>query len=294
MIKYIFSKKILYFLSKIGYDTRHMNLAKPETTEERIISLLLKNSLSGAELLAILDISGKKITKQALYNVLRKLIQDEIVVKHAKIFSLSRLWLQNMANLFTSAQDRYGIELEKNDFLSIHEGDKISYTFKNPYEADQFWGHAFDILIDKTPVEVPIVLYNPHQWFLLVRTDSEYQLLERISKEGKKLHNHIGSSNALDRYVEKYFDLPGLQYVINEQGSFEARNYYINIFNNYIIEVYIDEKVAEEIDRFYEQYTDFDKIAEKKLQSIVSQGKTRLVISRNSKKADRLRALIEL
>ncbi len=270
-----------------------MNLTKPETTEERIISLLLKNSLSGVELLEILDVSGKKITKQALYSVLRKLIQDEIVVKHAKMFSISRLWLKNMANMFTSAQDRYGIELEKNDFLSLHEGDKISYTFKNPYEADQFWGHAFDILIDKTPLEIPIVLYNPHQWFLLVRKDSEYQLLERISKEGKKLHNHVGSSNALDRYVEKYFNLPGLQYVMNEQGYFEARNYYINIFNNYIIEVYIDEKVAEEIDRFYEQYTDFDKIAEKKLQSIVSQGKTKLIISLNTKKADRLRGLIE-
>lgn len=269
-----------------------MNLINPESIEEHIIHNLSNQSLSGVQLLKMFALIDKAITKQALYHNLRKLLEQEIIVKHGKMFSISRLWIQGMAHFFLVTQNNYGIESEKNDFIAIKDGDKISYVFKNPYEADQFWGHVFDMLIDKTPKEVPIVLYNPHQWFLLVRTDSEYQLLKQSSNQGKKLYNYIGGSEILDRYVEKYFDLPGLKYTILDHALFEARNYYVNIFGNYIIEVFIDEKVAEEIDRFYKESIKFDKKAEDKLRSIIYQGKTKLVISHNSKKAKRLREFI--
>jgi hypothetical protein len=75
------------------------------------------------------------------------------------------------------------------------------------------------------------------------------------------------------------------------EGLFEARNYYLNIFGDYTIEARIDEKTAERVDRLYEEATQWDNSVEGKLRGLVSEGKTVITISRNKKKADKLKKL---
>ncbi len=81
---------------------------------------------------------------------------------------------------------------------------------------------------------------------------------------------------------------------MSEKPLFEKNNYYLNIFGDFIIEAQLDADITNQIDRFYKETLSFDETAKSKLQKIVEgKGKNKLTISRNKRKADKLRAIFK-
>ena len=80
---------------------------------------------------------------------------------------------------------------------------------------------------------------------------------------------------------------------MTEEVLFEARNYYLNIFGDYIIEARIDEKVAEKVDELYKTHTKVTDETTKLLTSLLTQGKTIITITRSKKKADKLKKVFK-
>ncbi len=268
-----------------------MNMSHPTTLEEVIIEKLAGNTASGKQLLAAARNLKVTLTKQALYVVLRRLLATEVVVKHGTTYSLSNVWLDQMAVFFAKAQERYGSQQKGADFLMLGNGDKISYSFKNLNETDGFWGHAFDVLADVMPADEPIFIYNPHEWFLYARQKNETHLFNKLKGDKRQLWLTIGSRDPLDVYAKQFFDGQYLQYHMNDKTLFEKRNYYLNIFGDYIIEATTDPETALHIDEFYKNTTVYDENVIPALQKIVSRGKTKLTISRNNRKAKKLKGL---
>jgi hypothetical protein len=268
-----------------------MDLDKPQSIEEVVLASLGNKALTGEALLLKAQIIKPSFTKQALYQLLRKLIDRETVVKHGKQFSLSHIWILKMNDFFSLAQKQYGIgEQGGNDFFALNDGDKISYSFKSPAEADKFWGHAFNILAG-TLKDEPLYIYNPHEWFFFARKESETFLFNKLQKQNQQVWLLCGGATALDKYTAKYFDGKILQYHMDSEEIFEARNYYLNIFGDYIIEARLDERVAEKVDNFYETHKEVNTSTIQILTNLLNTGKTILTISRNKKKADKLKKI---
>lgn len=269
-----------------------MDFISPKTVEEIILQKLSVRALSAESLLLEAQVFKSGFTKQALYQTLRKLMDREIVVKHGKKFSLSQPWILKMNDFFSIAQKQYGIgEQGGNDFLSLSDEDKISYSFKSPAEADRFWGHAFNIL-GGTLQNEPLYIYNPHEWFFFARKESEKFLFTELQKNKQQVWLLCGGTTALDKYTAKYFDGSVLQYhMITKTELFEARNYYLNIFGDYLIEARIDEKTAEKVDALYDETKVWSEEVERKVATLVTQGKTTITISRNKKKSDKFKKL---
>ncbi len=267
---------------------------KPKTIEDYILSLLQKGSLGTGELLKQIQAERAGTTKQALYQILRKLKVDEVVIMRSKQVSLSHIWINKMADYFTSAQRAYTAhEKPSEDFLSLGDGEKISYTFKSPAHTDMFWGHAFGILAEVTGGE-PLYIYNPHEWFILAREESEKTLFNELKEKKKQIYMLIGHNDTMDISSKKEFENEFTQYYASEKKLFPKENYYLNIFGDYVIEAWIDENVASKIDSFYKETKVFDEIAEKKIKSIVEQkGKNKLSILRNKRKAEKLKNLFK-
>jgi hypothetical protein len=266
-----------------------VSLINPTTVEEAIIATLAGKAASGAQLLESARGIKKTLTKQALYVVLRRLIAEEVVVKHGTQFSLSNVWLGKMADFFARAQERYGVRTEGVDFLNLQDGDKISYAFKSPHEADRFWGHAFDVLADIT--KEPVYIYNPHEWFILARQESELHLFNTLKDQSRQLWLLVGNSDPIDAYAKRFFDGAYLQYHTLEKPLFERGNYYLNIFGSYIIEASIDPETAKKVDELYKKTQVFDESIIPALQVLVAKGKTKLTISKNTRKAVKLKKL---
>lgn len=271
-----------------------MNILKPQSIEEYIISFLQKESRSGPELLELIRKHRSGTTKQALYAALRKLRAAEIVVIHNMRISLSSIWVTKMAEFFTLAKHFYTKTVTADEgFLNLQDGDRVTYSFKNPNITDIFWAHAVDILCEITPIPEPYYIYDPHEWFMLAR-ETEEPLLKKIGLTGRQVLILVGGATFLDKMIIKKFENTAAQYHPTNELIFDKRNYYVNIFDDFIIEAYLDETTAKRIDDFYSTTTTWNnekKILLKKI--IADEGKNKLVISRNRKKAEKLKRIFK-
>lgn len=268
-----------------------MNIEKPEKIEEFVLKLLADGPLPAMALVKKISFLRLRATKQAVYSALRKLKKAEIVVIHGKIVSLNSLWISKMSDFFAEARHKYSMgSAETEGFLALEDGDKITYNFKNPEIADAFWGHAFDILagiMDKTE---PIYIYNPHEWFLLAREESETALFKRITEEKRQILVTTPGQTGLDKYAKKFFDGTYAQYYMAAHHLFKKPNYYVNIFGDYVIEAYIDEKTENHIEKFYKNHSVFNDETRKEIQNIIAtQGRNKISISKNKDKAEKLK-----
>lgn len=263
---------------------------KGQKIEDIIIECLVSGPQETASLLEAINVKRSGTTKQAVYKALRHLRSDEVVVQTRGEVALSSIWLKKLADFTEQARLNYSMNDQPSlDFLALKNGEKIVYWFKSFEATDIFWGHAFDILLDNTPKSAPVFIYNPHEWFLLARPESEIFLFNRFKTINRKLFLIAGNRDALDVDAAKYFDNETTSYYASPEVLFEKSNYYVNVFNDYLIEVLLDPKVSELIDQFYKKTTSLTDAAKSELLDIIKRkGRNKLVIYRNERKAQKI------
>lgn len=274
-----------------------MNLFPKHSLESSIIVLLQKQSWIIVELITELKKIRPKLSKQAVYQVLRNLKKSEIVIVGSKTVSLSSLWIDRMYEFFAAAKYSYeGVNSNDSlteNFLKMEDGDRIVYEFKNPAATDIFWGHASNILRSIMPTNTPMLIYEPHNWFLLARESIEREIMDRSAAEGHPFYVYIPATTLLDKYTKSLFSKPHSCHL--ENIHYFKENFYINTHGDYIIEVVIDPKTQSQIDKFYNTYTTWDADAASEIKRIVShmKGRNKLTISRNAKKAEKYKKIFK-
>jgi hypothetical protein len=153
------------------------------------------------------------------------------------------------------------------------------------------WGHAFMLLLERTHKEIPVMIYNPHSWFPIVRYVSEKTIFQSLFDNGYRAYFSFAGKGELDRDICKKFVEPiGHSFSTGVELGFK-KGKYLNVVGDYIIEVELDESVAEDIDKYFTKYPTLQEADAKELQAIVARrGRNRLILSRNFKKAHRLRS----
>lgn len=233
-------------------------------------------------------------TKQGVYAAIRKLRRGEKITVHGGRVSLNTVWIEQMLEYFAVAQHNYSEKfIRDNGFAYLNEGEKVQYLFRNPVLADTFWSHALLILSNSIPPDKDLFFYCPHEWFLLAREKSELTLLRSISSRGRRLIETIGHRTKLDYYVVKEFQRARMSYDLLASPLFKQTNYYVNVMGEYLIEVYLDKRIAGKLHDFFLSAPGWSMDAKNKLDRIIlAPGKIRIVISKNSKKSARLAALL--
>ena len=269
--------------------------SKIKKIEDLILEALVQGPQNTLILIHKVQIERPKTTKQAVYKALRVLQKNETIVQNREDASLSSLWLKKLMDFTERAELNYKSSDRPNiNFLSLRQGEKISYTFKTFEATDMFWAHAFDVLADVTPGRSPLFLYNPHEWFLLARPESETYLFDRTAQSGKNIFLISGNNDPLDMYVSKYFDGDKKQYYASPKVLFQKSNYYVNVFDDFLIEVLLDPKISDALDEVYKTTKVFDEtIKAKMIEIIKASGKNKLVITRNRRKADQVRRVFK-
>lgn len=268
---------------------------KPKNIEELILSHLQKGSVVILKLIEQIKKDRPNTTKQGVYATLRKLKKEEKVLIHNGQTSLNIKWVQQMSEYFAKTQYYYTHhDTGDGNFISLNDREKIEYYFQNPVVADTFWTHALYILLDLTPQESPLFLYNPHEWFLITRSENETALIKDVKEKGRLFLVTVGDKSPLDKAVSGDFDGINSQYYMSEKPFFKKKNYYINTLGEFIIEVWIDNLIAEKIEGIYRKSKNLTAEVKEELTKILEmKGRTKIVISRNSKKSERLQKMFK-
>lgn len=259
---------------------------------KQIITELVTGSKNSAVLVA--KVAGAHdCSVQSVYAVLRKLREQGIVLLNKKLLTLNIVWVEEQSELLKRARDTYLESTDSGTFSieTLEEGDRVTYQFKNPVLLDEMWGHTFMLLLNRIQKEIPIMIYNPHSWFPLVRYASEKTIFQSLFDNGFRAYFSFGGQEELDRDICKKFVEPiGHSYSTGVELGLKKEKY-INVVGDYMIEVELDEAVAEAINKYFSKYKKIEHSDAKELQEIVSKrGKNKLTLSRNSHKAQRLRS----
>ena len=262
--------------------------------EDRIVALLYKGQIKTTALIDRIQKLRPKTTKQAVYKALRALKSVQIVVVHNKYVSLNLRWIMNMSKFFAGVEHFYfSSNLSTGHFASLKDREKISYIFNNPITADVFWDHAIYILLEITNQKDDWFAYNRHCWFFIAREKDERLLRDHIVSIGRRYLVTVGSQTQLDRSVVKEFDVEKSQYNMLEVPLYSDDSYYLNIIGDYLIEVWFDAETTKNIESAYKQMQNSDNAKDKLNKILTCKGKTKITISRNNRKATRLKNILK-
>ena len=264
-----------------------MLLAHKQSVEDLVAESLAKNPYStGPQLVALVNKTRENTTKQAVYTALKALIESEVVAKVGHTYFLSRVWLTKVNELFKEQKER---ALVRDAVFDLREGESISYHFPSLLSCDTYWAHVFSMFTEWIDPSIPIMIYMPHEWFVIGRAEVEKDIFKGFEDNKKLALFTIGDSSPLDMQFKREWKSPFVQTHLTDVNLFE-RNYHVHIFGDFLIEVFIAEELAQDIDGFYatnstlslERVAEFEKLVTKKLP-------VRMKISRKPAKAARLR-----
>jgi hypothetical protein len=255
-----------------------------ETIESYIVNLLIKGP-TPIPVIVRSAIKEKSVTKEAVYKALRLLLRKEISVKRGKIISLSNQWVIDMAEKWRDAESRY---VGKSYAQLLGDKSSVVYTCKTIDQLDSLWNHVIlDISYTLKP-KTTMLFYSPHYWFPMIRSTSEHSLIHTLTKRGHTWLQLSGYTKPLDVHLKKYFPLKGVEYYtkdINEKN-------YINVFEQYFVEVTLDKKATDYINKWYSKYTTFTTESVAELEKVLKiKGSYKLKISKNQKKVEKFRKL---
>ncbi len=271
-----------------------MILTTPTSIEDHIVSLLRDGPIGTVELISHIRKYLPKATKQAVYAALRKLKGQEVVVVHNKQASLSIQWLRKLELFVNIAEERsFDAESRSNGILALTNGDRIEYHFKNAHLMDSFWWHASALLLETQSAQEPVYIYHTHEWFLHARRNTELGFIRYIKDNRRTLFLAVSRNTPLDKLAAKDFDGTTAQYYMYSVSPFPKNNYYLNVFNDYIFEVWLDKSMSSELDALYRNTKTITPEILEQIKSLTSKpGKSRMIISRNTKRAEKLKKLL--
>jgi len=261
--------------------------SKKQSIEDIVVETLAKNPYTlGPDLLLLIQKIRPKTTKQALYSALKSLMESETVAKIGNKYFLSRLWLQKINKLFKTQKEK---EIVRDVIFDLKDKESISYHFPSLLTCDTYWAHVFNLLIDWTPEDCPIFVWNPHEIFTVGRNQIEKDIFKEFQEKNKYAFFITRENSVLDLEFKKIWSNSHVSITTDDKIKFE-NSYYLNIFQDFIIEVYLDEKLTKEIDNFYKNNQKLNGDNIKIFENLFSKKyPVRMKISRKKEKASLLR-----
>lgn len=261
--------------------------SKKQSIEDIIVETLAENPYTeGPVLVELIKKKRPKTSKQAVYIALKTLSTDEIVAKIGSKYFLSRLWLNKISKLFEFQKEN---EIIKDVVFKLKDKESISYRFPSLLTCDTYWAHSVNLLIDWLPPNKPVFIWNPHNIFVIGREEVEEDIFRAFEKDRKYGFYVTRGKTLLDKEFKKTWTSKNVSIHTDDNISFED-NYYLNIFDNFIIEVFISKELAQEIDTFYAKDKELSSADILFFKNLLSEKyPVRMKISRNKTKADRLR-----
>lgn len=258
-------------------------LCAAETVEETIVSILREDVMGGRLLHEELVKRGIHVSSQAVYNALKKLLSQEVVLKKRTIYELNYVWLKRLHRF--SRTDSENSDLFRLD--DLEDGDNAIYYFKNLNSAGAFWMHIHQILLDHLNPNQIAVLYSTNEWTSVIRQQQDTEWATTATRSNKLTLFAIGKSNPHNKTYKNQHESGNLQISVGKTYGFPA-GYYLNVFNDYIVELIVPSALEEKISKNFQENADSVYLAKLLTGIGASATKVKLIIKRNPNQARKL------
>ncbi len=231
---------------------------------------------------------GVMVSKQNLYKIIGKLIDHQVLVKNRQAVTLHQPWLENMYTFISNAKEVYQNKEYIQDF-QLEEGEQKVFMADSLALLDGTWGHIMGSVCDIAHSHHYFV-YHPHPYYRFGMADIERRYWQSISDKGIAIHLLYGNKTYLDMYSSQATPMPGTQDVLTDTPPFPKEGYFLNVYDDYITEVYITDEIASRFKYFYDQVTDISQFDIEHFNDIFRmKAQTKFIFRRSKKDAELLK-----
>ena len=262
-----------------------MRLLNGNLEEMILIALLNKSPLPTLDLIKKINSGNIKFTKQGIYRVLRKLKKEEKVVMYRSIVSVNDLWLAKWNDVLEKSGHDVSLV---GDLTNLTEMEKISLKIRSLTHLDQIWSNIFLKIEPKMGKSSCIFLYNPHDWFPLLREKTEKIYNRLLSARRRNTFLAVHGRTFLDKQMMNKRRSNDFRCSINSKVN---ANEYIAVLEDYVLEIKLGNRENRIIESIFKAADNVED-AKSSMYEIDKNAKSTLVIEKNKIKAVKWRKRI--
>lgn len=214
---------------------------KNPSTKELIIDILSTNIQSTARKVYYQVKLSKSLTYHAVFKLLNQMVDEKILLKENKEYSLNPTWISDMKEYYQLLEQSY---LNKKEAQLINK-DTVKFTLPSLHkgfimlmralERDVFGGS--DVVIG----------HFSHLLFILL-SEEETALLKRLGKQ-RRFYYLVRHNSNLDRMIA-YYNKKTFNYRTKLNVPC-AEPFYLYVVGNKIIQINIPNEIKEAMDKIY-------------------------------------------
>lgn len=263
--------------------------------EELVVETLAESPHLSAEGIRLhVERRHRVFTVQAIYQELRKLERNGVVVRKRGLYSLRLLWLVEMSDFVSGAY----VKFLKSDALLNEvpeEPGKKRWTFSNLRQLLDLWTELTFLLVPKVPVAERVLLEHvEHVWFHTANPVNEEQFARAMKRERVRYVLVSRGKTFLDTTYRESLSKFGGECAFGVTGFPGKPDTYLSVLGSYVIDVKLAPALAAAVRETYRKIKGpGDLEPQALLHFAASRGRCTLELSLNPDRARRERRKFE-
>ena len=247
-------------------------IGKKQNTKDLVFTILTKEyPLKIIELTNFIKKRyGKSVTFQAVRKAVLELVEESVLVKTGKEFSINKTWVQNARKKLGEIYEDLTKENKPSGLDSI-QGEMSVFTFDSLNELMKFWQDIIDDWFENFKKGDPNI--NAYQglrsWEALIHPDREKNVMGQLKKKGI-ISYAIGINHTpLDKYIWRFYKNVGLKVgFLSQQSNFD-KHFFVATYGETIVQGHYPTKILLEMDAFFKKTKSIEDLDLTKLSDIV-------------------------
>jgi hypothetical protein len=231
-------------------------------------------------------------TCQATYKAICELMQEGVLTKQEKSYSINLDWLSKLKDFAVHVERNYSgnekVPLLEGVLKTKTENNVTVLTFSSVIEMDKTWINIKKEYYKNLEKKNDITFWEgSHCWWLLVYPELEYNEIARLKTKQVRHYFINHNKKPLDEFAKKFYGNSGIKFKTKDSPV----DCDIGVFGDTIMQVYLPKEIREKIDEIYDKYkspseVNLPEFIEKVLNKKVS---ISLILTKNKEIAEHLK-----
>jgi len=215
---------------------------------------------------------GKSVTFQAVRKAILELVEERVLVREDKGFSINKEWVLEGKKTLDLLYEDLAVEKTRPKQVESIKGEVSVYTFGSVNEMIKFWQDLIDYWYRQFKKGDPnINCYQAaHCWEGLLHLDRERLLMGQLKQKGIISYILSTGNTPLDRNIRKFYKSIGIKMQISKSSSSFDRSFYIGTYGEMIVQTKYPDEIVKELDEFFKKNKTLEGLDLKRLSEIVN------------------------
>lgn len=197
------------------------------------------------------------ITYQAVRKAVELLVEQEVLIKHEKKYSLSKEWVLQLKGFFDELLVSFDSTKSVHKFSSdLVKDNYASYTLHSLFDLDVFWGDVLKHVVDTIGKDGSriSVNYGHYTWWMLINLGRETKLYEYFKKQRIKTYFVWLRDLSLNHFTADLYTKIGHTSLVVEDNSVDSAVSF-NTVGDTVIEIRYPKKLIIKLKKYFEKFS---------------------------------------